>query len=386
MMGALGNSRRGGRSPPLLVAALIACVLLLGFNYWVSNSRNVELQSRLLEMESRMRQLAADRDREQESKLKAEDKKRRQDDQLELMQETHQRQQENALNTWKHERENLKLNISSSAKTVQEMKNRMKSLMEDVNKMQSELKSCQSNMDTISKKASSEMTQCNKQIEAMKEECNANIAAGKLEKHKTSEKVAPQNADGSMQKVKAKSDVPATNHSDKNEAEIPKGKPDVDSKSKKDAHIQTNELVVERDENDAVVLQDSPIPTSKRTNKNETRNKPANEEVPKAEVDVKAPAAKNAGILDPKEDDMGIGDENEEDAKIEDRKEEDAAIGKEDAIMYDNEGEIEKQLSRIKDENLGAGQDLEDDVANYNGDDDNQPESEDEKQEELAEM
>ncbi len=54
------------------------------------------------------------------------------------------------------------------------------------------------------------------------------------------------------------------------------------------------------------------------------------------------------GILDPNEDDMGIGDVKEEDAKIEDRKEEDAAIGKEDAIMYDNEGEIEKQLSRIK--------------------------------------
>lgn len=44
MMGTLVNGRRGGRSPSLLMAALIACVLLLGFNYWVSNSRNVELQ------------------------------------------------------------------------------------------------------------------------------------------------------------------------------------------------------------------------------------------------------------------------------------------------------------------------------------------------------
>uniref|UniRef100_A0A672L973 Uncharacterized LOC107576064 n=1 Tax=Sinocyclocheilus grahami TaxID=75366 RepID=A0A672L973_SINGR len=240
-------------------------------------------------------------------------------------------------------------------------------------------------------------TQCNKQFEAMKEACNAKIAAAKLEKQKTSEKVALQNADGSIQKVsvsKAKSDVPATNHSDKNVAESPKGKPDVDSQSKNDAHVQTMKLVVvEKDEKDAVILQDSPIPTSKLTNKNETLKKSANEEVPEAVVDVKAQASKaadtvmdEAGILDPKEDEMGIGDEREEDANIEDRKEEDAAIGKEDAIMYDNEGEIEKQLSKIKDENQGAGQDLEDDVANYNGDDDNQPESEDEKQAELAEM
>lgn len=35
-------------------------------------------------------------------------------------------------------------------------------------------------------------TQCNKQIEAMKEECNGKIAAAKLEKQRTSEKVALQ--------------------------------------------------------------------------------------------------------------------------------------------------------------------------------------------------
>lgn len=43
-MGGLGNGRRGGRSPPLLIGALIACILVLGFNYWVSSSRNLELQ------------------------------------------------------------------------------------------------------------------------------------------------------------------------------------------------------------------------------------------------------------------------------------------------------------------------------------------------------
>ncbi|KAL1269279.1 hypothetical protein QQF64_031568 [Cirrhinus molitorella] len=307
------------------------------------------------------------------------------------MEESHQRQQDNALSTWKQERENLKLNISSSAKTVQEMKNRMKSLMEDVNKMQSELKSCQSDIDTLSKKVTGEMTQCNQQIEAMKEECNAKIASAKLEKQKTSEKVAPQNPDSSVQK--AKSDpIPATNHSDKNVAEPPKDKPEVDAQAKNDAHIETNKLVVEKDEKDAVILQDSPIPTSKPTIKDEILNKPVNKEGPEAVVDVKEQALNaadtvvdEARILEPKEDDIGMGVEKE-DVKIVDRKGEDAAIGKEDAIMYDNEGEIEKQLSKIKDENQGPGQDVEEDVANYNGDDDNQPESEDDKQAELAEM
>lgn len=43
-MGGLVNGRRGGRSPPLMIGALIACILVLGFNYWVSSSRNLELQ------------------------------------------------------------------------------------------------------------------------------------------------------------------------------------------------------------------------------------------------------------------------------------------------------------------------------------------------------
>lgn len=43
-MGGLGNGRRGGRSPPLMIGALIACILVLGFNYWVSSSRNLDLQ------------------------------------------------------------------------------------------------------------------------------------------------------------------------------------------------------------------------------------------------------------------------------------------------------------------------------------------------------
>lgn len=411
MMGALGNGRRGGRSPSLLMAALISCILLLAFNYWVSNSRNVELQSKILELEDRIRLLSADREREEQSKLKAEDEMHRQNEQLELMEKTHHRQQENAINSWRQEKENLQLNISSSAKAVQNMKNRMKSLLEDVNKMQSELKSCHSSMDTLTKKANSDKTQCNKEIEATKEECSVKIAAAKQEKLKTAEKVDPQDADGPEQKVlKAKSDVLASNDLNKNPAEPPNGKPDVDSPSNLDAQVETNELVVEKDAKDAVILQDTPIAASKLTNKSETLKKPAFEAVAEAVEDIKEPAPKDAeavldeaDILEPKENEAGIGDANEEDdvgigdanqeeddedlkLKAGDLKEEDAAVGKEDAIMYDNEGEIEKQLSQIKDENQGAGQDLEDDVANYNGDDENQPESEDEKQAELAGM
>ena len=35
MMG-LGNGRRSMKSPPLVLAALVACIIVLGFNYWIA--------------------------------------------------------------------------------------------------------------------------------------------------------------------------------------------------------------------------------------------------------------------------------------------------------------------------------------------------------------
>lgn len=43
MMG-LGNGRRTMKSPPLVLAALVACIIVLGFNYWIASSRSVDLQ------------------------------------------------------------------------------------------------------------------------------------------------------------------------------------------------------------------------------------------------------------------------------------------------------------------------------------------------------
>ncbi|KAA0713686.1 Golgi membrane protein 1 [Triplophysa tibetana] len=365
-MGALGNGRRGGRSPSLLVAALIACILLLGFNYWVSNSRNIELQSKILELEDRMRLLAADRDKEHQSKIKVEEEMHMQNERMVLIEDTHRRQQDTAMNNWKQEKEILKLNISSSVKTVQEMKNHMKSLLEDLSKKQNELKSCQSNADMF-------MTQCNKKIATMEEKCNEKTEESKLEEQNAEKEPAPVSTQ--TLGAKAKSDIPATNHSDKNGS-----KPELESRAKDEVQDQNNENLA------AVIIGKSTTPTYKSTRKNDTLDRPDSKKDPEAVMDIKGESLKTdtlldeAEILEPRDDDIGIGDGNEEKDRIGEGREED------DVIMYDNEGEIEKQLSKIKDENQDAGQDLEDEMANYNGDDDNQPESEDEKQAELTGM
>ncbi|KAL7884226.1 hypothetical protein AOLI_G00069960 [Acnodon oligacanthus] len=369
MMGALVNGRRGGRSPSLLMAALIACVLLLGFNYWVSSSRNVELQAKLLELEERVRQASAEREREQMGRSEAEKQLRQQTEQLNLMENNHHKQQQSAQNMWEQEKGNLLLNISTGAKTVQEMKNQMKTLLEDLSKVQKDVQSCQGNMNTLNKKLTYDMTQCNAQILAQKEECSEKIAAAKQEVQKKYEKQtsagAVQGGVLSTQKAtvsRPASEVPAGNDSDKSASEHLYTEPAPELKHKTDKHLKS-EIFTGKAE---MTGESSDKPsTSKPSNQNTTLSSLANDETLEGVMDIKGGDLKAADALL----DAAVNREGKED----------------DAIEYDNEGEIEKRLSKLKDDKT-AVQEFEEDLADYNGDDDNEPEFEADKQAELAEV
>nr|KAF6366422.1 hypothetical protein mPipKuh1_009841 [Pipistrellus kuhlii] len=60
MMG-LGNGHRTMKSPPFVLAALVACIIVLGFNYWMASSRSVDLQTRVMELEGRVRRAVAEK-------------------------------------------------------------------------------------------------------------------------------------------------------------------------------------------------------------------------------------------------------------------------------------------------------------------------------------
>uniref|UniRef100_A0A3Q3WWV9 Golgi membrane protein 1 n=1 Tax=Mola mola TaxID=94237 RepID=A0A3Q3WWV9_MOLML len=94
-MGGLGNGkRRGGRSPPLMIGALIACILVLGFNYWVSSSHNLELQTKLYELESQVRRAAAERGAAELKKNEFQEEIQRQSEQMNRMESFYNKQKE----------------------------------------------------------------------------------------------------------------------------------------------------------------------------------------------------------------------------------------------------------------------------------------------------
>ncbi|XP_062399577.1 Golgi membrane protein 1 [Sardina pilchardus] len=188
-MGALGNGRRVGRSPPLLIAALTTCILVLGFNYWVSNSRNTELQAQVYELEARVRRGEADREEVSQRWEEAEETMRRQSQQIRELEEQHQRQEAT-----------LHINVSSCSRTVQDMKNQLKSLSDDVEKLQKQLNTCQSSVNTLNKKLTYDTAQCNVQILAVKEDCEERMAAAAKDAQKRQEKSLQTNPAVSPQK------------------------------------------------------------------------------------------------------------------------------------------------------------------------------------------
>ncbi|XP_062855349.1 Golgi membrane protein 1 isoform X2 [Trichomycterus rosablanca] len=357
MMAALVNGRRGGRSPPLLMAGLIGCILLLGFNYWVSSSRNLELQTKLLELEDRVRRASAEREREQLSRSEAEEQVRRQSEQLTLMENTHQKQQQSA------EKGNLLLNISSSGKTVQEMKNQMKNLLEDLSRVQKELQSCQNNMNTLNKKLTYDTTQCNTQILAQKEDCNEKIAAAKLEVEKKYEKLSSEaqnqaSVSATQKAVSKPASEIAGNESNKITGALETKMTPGNLETNEIPQIKAVTVTVKDSNKDELPTTPSP------PNQNETLSNLTNDEAMAGVMDIKGEDLKTADALL----DAAVNEEVKEDA----------------AIEYDNEREIEKRLSNLKGDKAAA-QEFDDELADYNGDDENEPEFEADKQAELAE-
>lgn len=359
-----------------MIAALIACILVLGFNYWVSSSRNLELETKLYELEGQVRRGA------DEMKKKKE-----------------------------FEQATLQQNISSSAKTIQELKGQLSWLNDALGKLEKELQSCQGNINTLNNKLMYDMTQCNAQVLSQKELCNERVVAAKLEAEKKMQKLihtpvsSQQENVGAVEinkSVKALSDgIPATASSQTPSLSEPKGN--------KVHELLTNEIMVD-------IIPSAPVeqPTSKDLSKAGPESVPATAAL-KQEDKQPQEGADNADEVEGEtgkllENNLIEDKENEAmDAHEEDPQTEEADPGMEGMLIgrgkadetqagqklqepeeYDADEQVvggedlEKPQENKQDENIDKV--MEDELADYNGDDENEGEPEADKQAELAQI
>nr|XP_031532453.1 Golgi membrane protein 1 [Vicugna pacos] len=174
MMG-LGNGRRSMKSPPLLLAALVACVIVLGFNYWIASSRSVDLQTRILELEGRVRRAAAERGAVEMKKNEFQGELEKQREQLDKIQSSHNFQMESVNKLYQDEKAVLVNNITTGERLIRTLQDQLKALQKNYGKLQQEVLQFQKNQSNLERKFSYDLNQCINQMKEVKEQCDERI-------------------------------------------------------------------------------------------------------------------------------------------------------------------------------------------------------------------
>lgn len=411
-MGGLGNGRRGGRSPPLMIGALIACILVLGFNYWVSSSRNLELQTKLYELEGQVRRGAAERGVAELKKNEFQAEIQRQKEQISHIESLYKKQLEGVQTACSQQKATLQQNISSSTKTIQELKVQLNQISDDLGKLQKELQSCQGNIKTLTNKLTYDMTHCNSQVLAQKELCDERVAAAKLEVQKKMEKLIPPPPVSSQPEnpagVAVKEDGAVMTGTDavKSSTVVSHTPTLTQPKEQESPGLLTNDIIVDDGPAGQVDL------PPKELNKFETETVPSAAAVkpdvllpPGGAFTTEEGQADTSKLLKnnlTEDKEMELMDAHEEDAPVEEADpgmegmligpaKEETPVGQklEEPEEWDGEEQVLGEGDMDKQQNKRAeilDKDMEDELADYNGDDENEGEFEADKQAELAQV
>ncbi|XP_061312282.1 Golgi membrane protein 1 isoform X2 [Pezoporus flaviventris] len=171
----LGNSCRGMKSPPLLVAALVACIIVLGFNYWVASSRSVDLQGRIMDLEGKVRRAAAERGAVELKKNEFQGELEKQRQQIDKIQSLHSFQMENVNKLHQEEKAVLMSNITVNDRLIQSLREHLKELQTEYGKLQLNVYWFQKNQTNLQRKFSYDLSQCINQMKELKEQCEERI-------------------------------------------------------------------------------------------------------------------------------------------------------------------------------------------------------------------
>ncbi|XP_053858605.1 Golgi membrane protein 1 isoform X1 [Vidua macroura] len=171
----LGNSCRGMKSSPLLMAVLMACIIVLGFNYWVASSRSMDLQGRVMDLEVKVRRAAAERGAVEQKKNEFQGELEKQRQQIDKIQSLHSFQMENANRVHQEEKAVLMSNITVNDRLIQSLREHLKELQMEYGKLQLDVYSFQKNQTNLQRKFSYDLSQCINQMKELKEQCEERI-------------------------------------------------------------------------------------------------------------------------------------------------------------------------------------------------------------------
>ncbi|XP_053432896.1 Golgi membrane protein 1 [Nycticebus coucang] len=245
MMG-LGNGRRSMKSPPLLLAALVACVIVLGFNYWIASSRSVELQTRILELEGRVRRAAAERGAVELKKNEFQGELEKQREQLDKIQSSHNFQLESVNKLYQDEKAVLVNNITTSERLIRVLQDQLKTLQRNYSRLQQDVLQFQKNQTNLERKFSYDLSQCINQMKEVKEQCEEQIEeVTKKGNEAVVSRDLSEKKDPSQQVQTLSKSQPRPQEAGLSQAEEPEGKVHVPSDGKGQVPTPSSEVALD---------------------------------------------------------------------------------------------------------------------------------------------
>ncbi|NWX27419.1 GOLM1 protein, partial [Notiomystis cincta] len=163
------------KSPPLLMAALVACTIVLGFNYWIASSRSMDLQGRVMDLEGKVRRAAAERGAVEQKKNEFQGELEKQRQQIDKIQSLHSIQMENANRVHQEEKAMLMSNITVNDRLIQSLREHLKELQTEYGKLQMDVYWFQKNQTNLQRKFSYDLSQCINQMKELKEQCEERV-------------------------------------------------------------------------------------------------------------------------------------------------------------------------------------------------------------------
>ncbi|XP_011801281.1 PREDICTED: Golgi membrane protein 1 isoform X2 [Colobus angolensis palliatus] len=225
MMG-LGNGRRSMKSPPLVLAALVACIIVLGFNYWIASSRSVDLQTRIMELEGRVRRAAAERGA------------------VELKKNDFQLESVNKL--YQDEKAVLVNNITTGERLIRVLQDQLKTLQRNYGRLQQDVLQFQKNQTNLERKFSYDLSQCISQMKEVKEQCEERIEeVTKKGNEAVASRDLSENNDQRQQLQALNEPQPRLQAAALPRAEAPQGKGNVPGNSKLQTPAPSSEVVLD---------------------------------------------------------------------------------------------------------------------------------------------
>ncbi|XP_009001845.4 Golgi membrane protein 1 [Callithrix jacchus] len=242
MMG-LGNGRRSMKSPPLVLAALVACVIFLGFNYWIASSRSVDLQTRIMELEGRVGRAAAERGAVELKKNEFQGELEKQREQLDKIQSSHNFQLESVNKLYQDEKAVLVNNIITGERLIRVLQDQLKTLQRNYGRLQQDVLQFQKNQTNLERKFSYDLSQC---INQMKEQCEERIEeVTKKGNEAVASRDLSENNDQSQQLQDLSKPQPRLQAAGLPRTEVPQGKGKMPSNSKSQTPAPRSEVAVD---------------------------------------------------------------------------------------------------------------------------------------------